>query len=52
MRLGLILVSGSDLNWMDEQIYALCLKLNQEDAPLLRANWKVVRARLESEGWV
>lgn len=49
---GLTLVSGSDLKFMDEQIAGLCLKLNSEDELILKANWKLVRARLESEGYV
>jgi len=52
VALGLMLVSGSDLNWMDQQMQDKESGLSQEDQLLLRANWKLVRARLESEGYV
>ena len=52
VALGLTLVSGSDLNWMDQQMKDKESRLGEEDKLLLRANWKLVRARLESEGYV
>lgn len=52
VALGLMLVSGSDLNSMDRQVEATESGLSPEDKLLLRANWKLVKARLESEGYV
>lgn len=52
VALGLMLVSGSDLNWVDRQVKDAESGISQEDKRLLRANWKLVRARLESEGYV
>lgn len=49
---GLMLVSGSDLNWVDSQVKDAESGISREDKLLLRANWKLVKARLESEGYV
>lgn len=52
VTLGLMLVSGSDLKWMDQKIDDAEAGLSQDDKLLLRANWTSVRTRLESEGYI
>jgi hypothetical protein len=51
-RLGLTLVSGSDLNWLNQQIENRSSDLNTEDKQLLKDNWTRVRARLVADGCV
>jgi len=52
LALGMTLVSGADLKWMGRQMRVVESKLSKKDKLLLRANWKRVRARLKSEGYV
>jgi hypothetical protein len=52
IRLGLMLCGGSDLNHMDRQVKKAESGLSKEDRLLLRANWRLVRARLVAEGYV
>ena len=50
--LGLMLVSGSSLSWMSQQIESLGSCLKKEDGRLLRGNWTLVKARLIADGYV
>ena len=52
IRLGLMLINGSDLEWMDEQVNEFLPELTVQDRLLLRTNWRLVRARLVAEGYV
>lgn len=52
IRLGLMLINGSDLEWMDEQVKEFAPELTVQDRLLLRTNWRLVRARLVAEGYV
>jgi hypothetical protein len=51
-RLGLTLVSGSDLNWLNQQIESRSSDLNTEDKQRLKDNWILVRAKLVADGYM
>jgi hypothetical protein len=51
IRVGLTLVSGSDMSYMEKQMKKCSVGMNKEDKQVLKNNWALVKARLIEEGW-